>query len=76
MANQNWTLTPAGELRSYANKCLEVANFGTTNGTKVQSWDCWGGDNEKWSFTPAGEIFREGDARNRGELLAVPRVRF
>ena len=41
-------------------RCLD-ADLGTINqnGTKVQLWDCWGGDNQKWqAVTTGGGIFR------------------
>ncbi|MDN3025965.1 RICIN domain-containing protein, partial [Streptomyces sp. S.PB5] len=52
--NQQWTLTSAGELRVYGNKCLDAA--GTGNGTKVQIYSCWGGDNQKWRLNSDGSI--------------------
>ncbi|MCG7206631.1 endo-1,4-beta-xylanase [Streptomyces arenae] len=52
--NQQWTLTDAGELRVYGNKCLDAA--GTGNGTKVQIYSCWGGDNQKWRLNSDGSI--------------------
>ncbi|MCL6673153.1 endo-1,4-beta-xylanase [Streptomyces panaciradicis] len=52
--NQQWTVTDAGELRVYGNKCLDAA--GTGNGTKVQIYSCWGGDNQKWRLNSDGSI--------------------
>ncbi|MER7488974.1 endo-1,4-beta-xylanase [Streptomyces sp. NPDC126497] len=52
--NQQWTLTDAGELRVYGNKCLDAA--GTGNGTKVQIYSCWGGDNQKWRLNSDGSV--------------------
>lgn len=31
------------------NKCLDVNNFSTSNGTPVWLWDCNGGLNQRWS---------------------------
>ncbi|MEU2236202.1 endo-1,4-beta-xylanase [Streptomyces vietnamensis] len=52
--NQQWTLTSAGELRVYGDKCLDAA--GTANGSKVQIYSCWGGDNQKWRLDSDGSI--------------------
>ncbi|MEW2283270.1 endo-1,4-beta-xylanase [Streptomyces sp. NPDC047841] len=52
--NQQWTLTDAGELKVYGNKCLDAG--GTGNGTKVQIYGCWGGDNQKWRLNSDGSI--------------------
>ncbi|MEU3414622.1 MULTISPECIES: endo-1,4-beta-xylanase [unclassified Streptomyces] len=52
--NQQWTLTDAGELKVYGNKCLDAA--GTGNGAKVQIYSCWGGDNQKWRLNSDGSI--------------------
>jgi hypothetical protein len=38
-----------GSLIGLAGKCLDVYALGTANGTRVQSWDCWGGPNQTWS---------------------------
>ncbi|MEU4257756.1 endo-1,4-beta-xylanase [Streptomyces fradiae] len=53
-ANQQWTLTAAGELRVYGDKCLDAA--GTGSGAKVQIYSCWGGDNQKWRLNSDGSI--------------------
>ncbi|MQM27361.1 RICIN domain-containing protein [Glycomyces albidus] len=59
------TLTPGGQgggddtgaLRSAAsNRCLDVPNQSTTNGTQLQIYDCWGGANQQWTATAAGEL--------------------
>ncbi|MFE2266328.1 endo-1,4-beta-xylanase [Streptomyces griseosporeus] len=52
--NQQWTLSDAGELKVYGNKCLDAA--GTGNGAKVQIYSCWGGDNQKWRLNSDGSI--------------------
>ncbi|MBO3731757.1 RICIN domain-containing protein, partial [Glycomyces niveus] len=44
-----------GALRSAAsNRCLDVPNQSTTNGTQVQIYDCWSGANQQWTYTAAG----------------------
>ncbi|RRR98071.1 RICIN domain-containing protein [Glycomyces terrestris] len=46
-----------GALRSAAsNRCLDVPNQSTTNGTQLQIWDCWTGANQQWTATAAGEL--------------------
>jgi hypothetical protein len=59
------TLTPGGQgggevtgaLRSTAsNRCLDVPNQSTTNGTQLQIYDCWSGANQQWTATAAGEL--------------------
>ncbi|MFI0898959.1 endo-1,4-beta-xylanase [Streptomyces sp. NPDC020983] len=52
-ANQQWTVTSAGELQSMG-KCLDAA--GTASGVKVQIYSCWGGDNQKWRVNSDGTI--------------------
>ncbi|HEU5129778.1 MAG TPA: ricin-type beta-trefoil lectin domain protein [Glycomyces sp.] len=57
-------LTPAaqageesGELRALgADKCLDVPGQSTEAGTRLQLWDCWGGANQSWTHTAAGEL--------------------
>ncbi|MFF9159990.1 endo-1,4-beta-xylanase [Streptomyces longwoodensis] len=53
-SNQQWTLSDAGELKVYGNKCLDAG--GTGNGTRVQIYSCWGGDNQKWRLNSDGSI--------------------
>ncbi|MCF6526071.1 endo-1,4-beta-xylanase [Streptomyces sp. JJ36] len=46
-----------GELRAVAaGKCLDVPDQSTEPGTRVQIWDCWGGANQQWTLTSAGEL--------------------
>jgi poly(3-hydroxybutyrate) depolymerase len=32
-------------------RCIDVPNSTTTNGTRVQLWDCHGGTNQRWTYT-------------------------
>ncbi|WP_281178613.1 RICIN domain-containing protein [Streptosporangium amethystogenes] len=32
-----------------ANKCLDVPNNATANGTKLAIWSCNGGGNQRWT---------------------------
>ena len=54
--NQQWTLTPAGELRVYGTMCLDANGQGTTNGTKAIIWSCNGQQNQKWNVNSNGTI--------------------
>jgi hypothetical protein len=47
----------AGHVRGVgSNKCLDVPNQSTTNGTQLQIWDCWSGTNQQWTHTSSGEL--------------------
>ncbi|MDA1361045.1 RICIN domain-containing protein [Glycomyces luteolus] len=51
------TTPTSGTLRGTAsNRCLDVPNQSTTNGTQVQIYDCWNGTNQQWSYSAAGEL--------------------
>jgi alpha-galactosidase len=54
-ANQQWTPTAAGELRTYnGTQCLD-AN-GSSSGSKVTLWTCHGGTNQQWRLNPDGTV--------------------
>jgi len=38
----------------HSGKALEVAGLATANGSNVQQWGYWGGENEKWMVTHLG----------------------
>ncbi len=47
----------SGILRGTAsNRCLDVPNQATTNGTLLDIWDCNGGANQQWTYLSNGEI--------------------
>ncbi|MFJ3234944.1 ricin-type beta-trefoil lectin domain protein [Streptomyces sp. NPDC086787] len=47
---QRFRLNAAHDLVStQADKCVDVKDVGTANGTPLQLWTCTGGDNQKWS---------------------------
>jgi len=55
-----------GELRAEAaGKCLDVPGVTTAPGTQLQIWGCWGGANQQWTLTEAGEltVYAGGDRR-------------
>ncbi|MFD2348259.1 ricin-type beta-trefoil lectin domain protein [Nonomuraea ferruginea] len=56
------------ELRVYGNKCLDVNNNGTADGTSVIIWDCNGQNNQKWRFNTDGSI----TALGANKCLDVP----
>ncbi|NUR69286.1 MAG: alpha-galactosidase [Hamadaea sp.] len=37
-------------------RCVDVNNFSTTNGTQAQLWDCTGGANQRWTYTPSRQF--------------------
>ncbi|MER6687278.1 RICIN domain-containing protein [Streptomyces olivaceoviridis] len=49
---QQFRLNAAHDLvNSYADKCADVRDMQTANGTHLQLWSCGGTDNQKWSKT-------------------------
>jgi hypothetical protein len=49
--------TRTGELRGVGSgRCLDVPGQSTQAGTRLQIWDCWGGSNQQWTRTAAGEL--------------------
>jgi endo-1,4-beta-xylanase len=51
-------------------RCLDVPNQSTTNGTQVQLYDCWGGSNQRFTYTSSKQLTVYGnkclDASGRG----------
>src|SRR5689334_1234848 len=37
-------------------RCVDVPNSTTTNGTQVQLYDCWGGTNQRWTYTSSKQL--------------------
>lgn len=52
---QQWTVTPAGELRISGTKCLDDASGGA-NGAAVAIRECHGGDSQRWSAPGDGTV--------------------
>jgi endo-1,4-beta-xylanase len=47
----------AGQIRGVASgRCIDVPNASTSDGTRVQLWDCHTGSNQQWTYTDAQEI--------------------
>ncbi|KAJ7635009.1 ricin B lectin domain-containing protein, partial [Roridomyces roridus] len=57
-ASQNWSISSAGTLVLYGNKCLNVPNGATTSGTLLQISTCGTGNpNQAWTVdSTAGSI--------------------
>jgi hypothetical protein len=56
-ANQQWTLTPDGQLTVYGSGiCLEAYQQSATPGTKVDIYSCGGGEHQKWSVNADGTV--------------------
>jgi endo-1,4-beta-xylanase len=51
-------------------RCIDVPNASTTNGTQVQLYDCWGGSNQRFTYTSSKQLQVYGnkclDANNQG----------
>ena len=51
-------------------RCIDVPNQSTTNGTQVQLYDCWGGPNQRFTYTSSKQLTVYGnkclDASGRG----------
>jgi hypothetical protein len=64
---------PAGWVNmvsSNSGKCLDVTGISAAPGAPMQQWDCWGGDNQKFQFTPVSGGY-EITAKNSGLQLDV-----
>jgi hypothetical protein len=49
---QRFTLNGASDLvNQAADKCVDVKDKGTTNGVRLQLWQCAGTSNQKWSMS-------------------------
>lgn len=62
-ANQQWTLTPSGQLQVYGDKCLDVDKAATADGTGVEIWTCNGGANQQWTVQPNGSVVGTGSGK-------------
>ncbi len=79
-ATQRWTLTPAGELRSSDNRCLDVYGHWTHDGAPVLVYNCYGTANQKWRVMVGGMLqgtesgkclAAAGDSANDGTGLVL-----
>ncbi|MDX3341286.1 endo-1,4-beta-xylanase [Streptomyces baarnensis] len=52
----------SGQIKGVAsNRCLDVPNGSTADGTQLQLWDCGSSANQQWVATDSGEIRVYGD---------------
>jgi non-reducing end alpha-L-arabinofuranosidase len=51
-------------------RCLDVTAQSTSNGAQVQLYDCWGGSNQRWTYTASKQLMVYGnkclDANGQG----------
>jgi len=50
------TTTNAEIVGSPSGRCVDVAGQSTANGTAAQLYDCWGGSNQRWTYTAARQL--------------------
>jgi lysophospholipase L1-like esterase len=55
-ANQQWTRTQLGELKTLGNNCLDPSGGATADGTAVVIWPCHTGPSQRWTFNADGSI--------------------
>jgi hypothetical protein len=85
--DQQWTApydrpTAQGPVKSQisaVNLCLDDANDATTNGNKIQVWNCLGNANQDWTITSSGTLQLHGQdgcatPSNDGTVNATPIV--
>ncbi|MEH1129043.1 glycoside hydrolase family 11 protein [Micromonospora sp. CPCC 206061] len=46
---------------SGSGRCIDVPNSSTTNGTQVQLYDCWGGSNQRFTYTSSKQLMVSGN---------------
>jgi PKD repeat protein len=57
--NQSWLVPAAGtagEVRVYADKCLDAWTAAGNSGDPIKIYTCTGGANQQWTYTAAGEL--------------------
>ncbi|MDD1059951.1 ricin-type beta-trefoil lectin domain protein [Streptomyces cocklensis] len=67
------TTPPAGNRQivgQQSNRCIDINNSSTANGTQAALWDCNGGSNQQWSYTSGKQLMVYGskclDASGQG----------
>jgi hypothetical protein len=55
----------------HSRMCLDVSGGSLSNRAQVIQWDCHGGDNQKWTFTPVGGGYYHINAKHSGKSLDV-----
>lgn len=52
-----------------SNKCLDVTGQGTGNGSPIQQWDCWHGNNQLWQVVQFDDLSIELVGQGSGRCL-------
>src|SRR5436305_343272 len=52
-------------------RCLDVTDWSTANGARIQQWGCQGGANQQWIVQPAGNGFSTIVSAQSGKALDV-----
>jgi hypothetical protein len=66
------TPPPGGQqiVGAQSNRCIDIPNSSTANGTQAQLWDCGGGTNQRFTYTSGKQLVVYGnkclDASGRG----------
>jgi hypothetical protein len=65
------TDSPGGQIvGTQSNRCVDINNSSTVNGTQAQLWDCNGQTNQRWTYTSGKQLMIYGskclDALNQG----------
>jgi len=68
--------TPNRDIRyqiiaKHSGKCLDIAGGELYNGAAAIQWDCHGGDNQQWTFEPAGGGYFKIIVKHSGKALDV-----
>ncbi|WP_137937698.1 RICIN domain-containing protein [Chitinivorax sp. B] len=77
-ANQRWKFTPTDNgfykitTQQAAHLAMDVANWGTSNGSPVQLWNYGGGNNQQWKPVELGNGHYKLIGRDSGKCLDVP----
>jgi hypothetical protein len=74
--NQIWTLKDMGGaqyefIASISNKCVDIYNSGTANGTAIQQMDCTGRPNQLWKLNSLGSGQYQIISTSSGRCLDV-----
>ncbi len=74
-ADEKWKLEPTGNgyytlVVESTGKCLDVRGgpSATGNGTLVQQWTCWGGDNQAWQLVSKHNVSLTWDASTSSDV--------
>jgi glucosylceramidase len=71
-ATPSGTISPAAwyqVVNQNSHKCVDDANWGTTNGSAVQQWACGTGNNQQWQFRPTSGGYYQVVSRHAPTLV-------